>query len=115
MDVSGEPEFMERMQLKYNQAALDKGIYIISACGFDSIPADLGTVHFEKEFGGQVNSLETYLENWIQGGHKGGASIHYATWESLIRSLSRTGELRKLRTQLNVTPLPKTKPFLKDR
>jgi short subunit dehydrogenase-like uncharacterized protein len=33
VDVSGEPQFMETMQLKYNEEANKKGIYLISACG----------------------------------------------------------------------------------
>lgn len=115
VDVSGEPAFMEGIQLKYNQAAEDKGVYIISACGFDSIPADLGSVYLEKKFVGQVNSLETYMEGWIEGGYKGGAIIHYGTWESAIRSLSQDDELQKLRAELNKTPLPTLKPYLIDR
>lgn len=53
VDVSGEPEFVERMQLKYHKAAQEKGIYIISTCGFDSIPADLGVVYLQKHFDGE--------------------------------------------------------------
>jgi short subunit dehydrogenase-like uncharacterized protein len=36
VDVSGEPQFLERMQLLYHKEAEDKGIYIIGSCGFDS-------------------------------------------------------------------------------
>ncbi|CAH0723483.1 unnamed protein product, partial [Brenthis ino] len=34
VDVSAEPEFIEMMQLKYDEAARDAGVYIIRACGF---------------------------------------------------------------------------------
>ncbi|KAG8238949.1 hypothetical protein J437_LFUL018699 [Ladona fulva] len=63
VDVSGEPQYMERMQLEYHEASKAKGIYIVSACGFDSIPADLGVVFFSQKFGGEVNSVETYLSS----------------------------------------------------
>lgn len=53
VDVSGEVQFIERMQLEYNDLAKEKGVYIISACGFDSIPAEMGVVHFEKHFDGK--------------------------------------------------------------
>lgn len=33
VDVSGEPQYMESMQLKYHEEAERKGIYIVSACG----------------------------------------------------------------------------------
>lgn len=53
---------MERMQLEYNKAAEDKGVYIISACGFDSIPADMGLMYFIQQFKGMVQLvLTTYF------------------------------------------------------
>lgn len=55
---------MERMQLEYNDLARQKGVYVVSACGFDSIPADLGTLFFEKHFDGDVHEIESYLQFW---------------------------------------------------
>ena len=52
VDVSGEPQFMESMQLKYHDEALNNGVYLLSSCGFDSIPADLGVIFLQKEFDG---------------------------------------------------------------
>lgn len=49
---------METMQLKYNDQAREKGVYVVSACGFDSIPADMGTVFLQEKFTGTVNSVE---------------------------------------------------------
>jgi len=50
VDVSGESQFIELMEMKYNQHAKEKGVYIISACGFDCVPADLGLVFLENNF-----------------------------------------------------------------
>lgn len=58
---------MERMQLEYNDLAREKGVYIVSACGFDSIPADMGMVFLENHFDGEVHSVETYLKSWPVG------------------------------------------------
>ena len=57
VDISGEPQYLEKMQLKYHQVtlgdrhlrksfqkALENGVYVVGACGFDSIPADMGQV-----------------------------------------------------------------------
>lgn len=52
VDVSGEPQYMETMQLKYHEEAKEKGVYIASACGFDSIPTDLGVVFLQEKFEG---------------------------------------------------------------
>lgn len=56
VDVSGEPQYMETMQLKYHEQAQEKGVYIVSACGFDSIPCDLGIVFLQETFGGTLNT-----------------------------------------------------------
>lgn len=115
VDVSGEPQYMERMQLEYHQRAQERGVYVVSACGFDSIPADLGTVFLERQFDGVVNSVETYLQVTSKIPHDGGAVLHYGTWESAIYGLAHANELRPLRTQLYKTRLPNFQPRLKDR
>jgi len=61
IDISGEPQYMETMQLKYNKAAEEKGIYIISACGWDSIPCDLGVQYLKNNFDGELNAVETFM------------------------------------------------------
>ncbi|XP_058058103.1 saccharopine dehydrogenase-like oxidoreductase isoform X2 [Anopheles bellator] len=115
VDVSGEPQYMERIQLEYHQAAQERGVYIVSACGFDSIPADLGTVYTEREFDGVVNSIETYLELKSSVPYDGGAVLHFGTWESAVYGLAHADELRALRTALYKTRLPHFQPRLKNR
>lgn len=44
VDLTGEPEFVDRMWLKYHEVAKASGAKIIHACGFDSIPYDLGVL-----------------------------------------------------------------------
>ncbi|XP_059612217.1 saccharopine dehydrogenase-like oxidoreductase isoform X2 [Phlebotomus argentipes] len=112
VDVSGEPQYMERMQLEYDEAAREAGVYVVSACGFDSIPADLGTLFHERHFEGVVNSVETYLVAKSTGP---GASLHYGTWESAIYGLAHANELRSLRSKLFKERLPSMKPSLKNR
>ena len=38
------------MQLKYDKEALDKNVFIVGSCGFDSVPADLGLVFTRNNF-----------------------------------------------------------------
>lgn len=45
VDLSGEPEFVDEMYVRYHQAALGSGARIVHACGFDSVPHDLGVRH----------------------------------------------------------------------
>ena len=41
-DLTGEPEFVDRIWLRYNDLALKSGARLVHCCGFDSIPHDLG-------------------------------------------------------------------------
>lgn len=47
-------QFMEGMQLKYNKAAEQAGVHIVGACGYDSIPADMGIRHMMNNFKGKT-------------------------------------------------------------
>ncbi|XP_045449540.1 saccharopine dehydrogenase-like oxidoreductase [Melitaea cinxia] len=111
VDVSGEPEFMETMQLFYNERAREAGVYIISACGFDSIPNDMGVIFLQQNFGGTVNSVESYLTVMAPKNPSGGY-INYGTWETLVYSLANYSMLSKLRKKLYPTPMPDFKPKL---
>ncbi len=42
VDLTGEPEFVDRMWLSYHELARESGARLVHCCGFDSIPHDLG-------------------------------------------------------------------------
>jgi saccharopine dehydrogenase (NAD+, L-glutamate forming) len=44
VDLTGEPEFVDRMYVRYHEVARRSGARIVHACGFDSIPHDLGAL-----------------------------------------------------------------------
>lgn len=52
VDISGEAQFIEGMMVKYHDLAKEKKAYVISACGFDSIPGEMGVVFAERNFPG---------------------------------------------------------------
>nr|CAD7603121.1 unnamed protein product [Timema genevievae] len=112
VDVSAEPQFMERMQLEYHEAAKQKNVYIINACGFDCIPVDLGTVFLVNNFKGDVNSVECYLEVW-QKNFMMGSAINYGTWHSAVYLMSEVEELKSIRKKLFPDCGPKMHPTLK--
>ncbi|CAH0553839.1 unnamed protein product [Brassicogethes aeneus] len=112
VDVSGEPQYMEKMQLKYHQVAQEKGVYVVSACGFDSIPCDMGVVFMQQNFEGTLNSVKTYLTAWTEGDVTG-PLVNYGTWHSLVYGLAHADELKGLRRQLYPTRTPKLKPEVK--
>ncbi|XP_026333461.1 saccharopine dehydrogenase-like oxidoreductase [Hyposmocoma kahamanoa] len=119
VDVSGEPQFMETMQLEYDAQAQENGVYIISACGFDSIPNDMGIVFLQQNFEGTVNSVESYLSTYIPPELRAEAArtgmVHYGTWESLVYSVAHMKELAPLRKKLYPERMPTFKPKLQSR
>jgi short subunit dehydrogenase-like uncharacterized protein len=42
LDLSGEPEFVDLMYVRHDARACETGARLVHACGFDSIPHDLG-------------------------------------------------------------------------
>lgn len=112
VDVSGEPQYMEQMMLKYNDQAKEKGVYLISACGMDSIPCDIGTLFVEKKFDGVVNSVETFLDFAYPKELKNlpGSRVNYGTWASMVYGLAHSDELKSLRRQLYPERLPSFEP-----
>lgn len=81
VDVSGEPEYMESIQLYYHEAAEKKGSYIISACAFESVCCDLGVIHIVNNFPGEVNSVESFLT------FKGKSDVSESTFTYLKKRL----------------------------
>ena len=111
VDISGEPEFIERMELAYGQAARDAGCLIVSACGFDSVPCDLGTLLTAREVreragpGGAPAGVEAY----ITIGTDDGRSVvgHFPTWQCAVMGFGASGELRALRKRARgALPVP---------
>ena len=93
VDVSGEPQFLETMQLLYHKKAEEKGIYVVGACGFDSVPSDVGASLVHKAMDGPVNSIETYLEVGNTSSVKG-AEMNFGTWQSAIYGFAHAKELK---------------------
>jgi len=110
LDISGEPQFLERVQLNYHQAASEAGVYVIGSCGFDSVPADLGGMCVKRGMGGEVNSVETFLK--VTSPDLPGPIVNFATYQSAIHGFAAAGELGALRRQLFPTRLPRSEPRL---
>ncbi|XP_062293570.1 saccharopine dehydrogenase b [Scomber scombrus] len=103
VDICGEPQFLERMQLEYHAKASERGVYVIGSCGFDSIPADLGILYTQKQFKGTLTAVESFLV--ISSGSEG-SSGHDATWQSAVYGFADSGSLRQLRKKFGHKPLP---------
>ncbi|KNA07145.1 hypothetical protein SOVF_174610 [Spinacia oleracea] len=95
LDICGEPEFMEKMEARYHDQAFDKGCLVVSACGFDSVPAELGLLFNSRQWVSPSvpNSVEAYLslesDKRIVG--------NFATYESAVLGVANADVLRQLR------------------
>lgn len=61
IDISGEPTYIERTHLDYDVKAKMNEALIISTCGWDSIPVDLGVHYLKHNFSGKLHSVETFV------------------------------------------------------
>jgi short subunit dehydrogenase-like uncharacterized protein len=81
-DLTGEPEFVDRMFVKYHAQAESTGARIIHACGFDSIPHDLGTRF-------TVEQLPEDVPLTVRGYVSAGAQFSGGTFASALTGFSR--------------------------
>ena len=52
---------MERMRQVYSEQAEEAGVLLVSSCGFDSIPNDLGALYLQRSFQGELAYVDSYL------------------------------------------------------
>jgi short subunit dehydrogenase-like uncharacterized protein len=82
VDLTGEPEFVDTMFLKHHETAVASGARIVHACGFDSIPHDLGAYYTLLQLPADVPvTIAGYVE--VDAAFSGG------TAHSAITALSR--------------------------
>lgn len=107
IDISGEASYLEETQAKYFHDARDRGIYIVQSCGYDSIPADLGTAVLKKEFNGTLESVKIFTK--ILSGPQGNV-FNSGTWNSAIHGISEIFQMQRIRQNLKEKLFTKKMP-----
>jgi short subunit dehydrogenase-like uncharacterized protein len=92
LDITGEPEFVDRMYTKYHARAVETGARIVHACGFDSIPHDLG-VYFT------IQQLPADLPVHVNGYVQVSAMFSGGTYRSALTVASRGRETAAARRE----------------
>ena len=85
LDLTGEGKFVFEMSNRYQKSALEKKVKIINCCGFDSIPADLGT-YFTVTKLPSNEAIE--IECFVSVNGPGFESVSGGTWHSALGILS---------------------------
>ncbi len=82
VDLTGEPEFVDRMWLAHHAEAQRTGARLVHCCGFDSIPHDLGAYF-------TVQQLPEGVPLKVNGYVRSGASFSGGTYHSAINGFAR--------------------------
>jgi len=89
VDLVGEPNFVDDIRYHYQQQALAARVKIINACGFDSIPHDLGVLFtlnaLKEKF---PEAQRKYLQIECEGYVSSNARFSGGTWHSAITAMS---------------------------
>jgi len=88
VDLTGEPEFVDLAYLAHHETAVASGARIVHACGFDSIPHDLGAYFTMKH-------LPAGEKAEVRGVVRSGAQFSGGTFHSALGAMSRQGEAKK--------------------
>jgi saccharopine dehydrogenase (NAD+, L-glutamate forming) len=84
-DLTGEPEFVDRMYLEHHAEAVQTGARLVHSCGFDSIPHDLGA-----QF--TVQQLPEGVPLEVHGFVRAQAHFSGGTFQSVVTGFSRARE-----------------------
>ena len=88
VDLTGEPEFVDRMYVAHHEAAVASGARIVHACGFDSVPHDLGAFF-------TVNQLPEGVPIELRGMVRSNATFSGGTFASALTAMSRPRQMKQ--------------------
>jgi short subunit dehydrogenase-like uncharacterized protein len=95
-DLAGETQWMYRMIEAHQKEAEASGARIVHACGFDSIPSDLGVLFLQNEaqkrFGHPLNRVKLRVKS-MRGGASGGT---VASILNFVEEVSRDPKVAKI-------------------
>ncbi|KAI8872286.1 hypothetical protein GQ42DRAFT_161431 [Ramicandelaber brevisporus] len=110
VDVSGETEVIEKSVYKNNDDARAAGVSIVHACGFDSIPADIGALYTRQAMA-TADIIPSSVEMFVHlCPGPAGMRVNYATLESAVYSIGSVDALRRLRKESGFPSLPTVGP-----
>ncbi|MEU3689726.1 saccharopine dehydrogenase family protein [Streptomyces narbonensis] len=82
VDLTGEAEFVDLMYVRHDARARETGARIVHACGFDSVPHDLGAYF-------TVQQLPADVPLRVDGFVRAGAAFSGGTFASALTALGR--------------------------
>ena len=118
VDLTGEPEFVDRMYVKHHAEAVATGARIVHACGFDSIPHDLGVLFTVEQL---PEGVPLEVRGYVRaGGRPSAGTFHSAlgAFSRLRQSTAAHSERKRAETRplarkvSSISELPRYEPSL---
>ncbi|MFC5731045.1 MULTISPECIES: saccharopine dehydrogenase family protein [Nocardioides] len=106
VDLTGEPEFVDRAYVEHHATAVSSGARLVHACGFDSVPHDLGAYFTIKELAAELGGEITEPVR-MRGVVRSKAGFSGGTFHSALTAFSRARQMReaaKARRRLEPRP-----------
>lgn len=88
VDLTGEPEFVDRMWTLHHAEAERTGARLVHCCGFDSIPHDLGALH-------AVRGLPSDAPIALRGVVRTGGTFSGGTFHSALGQFARARQMKQ--------------------
>jgi short subunit dehydrogenase-like uncharacterized protein len=92
VDLTGEPEFVDRMYVAHHETAVATGARIVHACGFDCVPIDLGVLF-------TLGHLPQGLPVRMRGMVRTNAGLSGGTLASALGAFSRAAKTRQVHAE----------------
>ncbi|MFJ3230612.1 saccharopine dehydrogenase family protein [Streptomyces sp. NPDC086787] len=86
LDITGEPEFVDLMYVRHDARARETGARLLHACGFDSVPHDLGAYF-------TVRQLPEGVPLTVDGFVTADAAFSGGTWASALGQFARARQM----------------------
>ncbi|CAM3442775.1 saccharopine dehydrogenase NADP-binding domain-containing protein [Nocardioides dubius] len=88
VDLTGEPEFVDRMWLAHHETAVASGARLVHACGFDSVPHDIGVFH-------ALQQVDTTVPVSVRGVVRSNATFSGGTFHSAMGVMARAKQMKE--------------------
>ncbi len=88
VDLTGEPEFVDRMYVLHHEEAERTGARLVHCAGFDSVPHDLGVLF-------TVQQLPSHAPTKVRGVVRSNATFSGGTFASALGQMSRARQMQQ--------------------
>ncbi|XP_019157029.1 PREDICTED: probable mitochondrial saccharopine dehydrogenase-like oxidoreductase At5g39410 [Ipomoea nil] len=104
LDITGEVEFVERIEAYYQEKAAANNSLVVCACGYDALVAELAMIFNSRQWVSPAapNRVEEYLS--LESNKR--VVFNQTSFDSLVHEVANDDNLQQLRRSKPTRPLP---------